>query len=262
MSNLLAKIVAIKPAGKEYSWLRLVLVDKSIDLFGKCLNCHINNQGNTLEGIVLKCAADQFRVDALFKVSAEFFEDKVFEDNKNKENYSFTIKNSDFNSELLDKFYEINDPSRLDSRYHLILVPKASLLMGLALALAYSDQDQQVLAKTLFLFECDQLPLAIRPSLRVIKGVPNYVIGNFQMLEDCGIAARIACINEEIGCYEGNLLSMFNEYVSYYLKHYSADNLMITLLPSASAPLQERLGMFNVRPINKIALRHLKCNTQ
>ncbi|WP_230383339.1 hypothetical protein [Piscirickettsia salmonis] len=248
VSNLLAKIVAIKPAGKEYSWLRLALADKSIDLFGKCLTCHIHNQGDTLEGIILKCAADRLRVDVLFNASSEFFEDK-----KNKENYSFTIKNSDCNGELLDKFYKVNGSSRLDSRYHLILVPKASLLMGLALALAHSDQGQQVLAKTLFLFESDQLPLAIRPSLRVIMGLPNYVIGNFQVLEDCGIAARIACINEEIGCYEGNLLSIFNDYVSYYFKHYSADNLMITLLPGASAPLQERLGMLNVKPINKMS---------
>ncbi|WP_230389854.1 hypothetical protein [Piscirickettsia salmonis] len=253
VSNLLAKIVAIKPAGKEYSWLRLALADKSIDLFGKCLTCHIHNQGDTLEGVVLKCAADRLRVDVLFNASSEFFEDKVFEDKKNKENYIFTIKNSDCNGELLDKFYKVNGSSRLDSRYHLILVPKASLLMGLALALAYSDQDQQVLAKTLFLFESDQLPLAIRPSLRVIMGLPNYVIGNFQVLEDCGIAARIACINEEIGCYEGNLLSIFNDYVSYYLKHYSADSLMITLLPGASAPLQERLAILNVKSINKMS---------
>ncbi|ODN43097.1 hypothetical protein [Piscirickettsia litoralis] len=210
ITRLQAKVLASKLVCPGYLTVRLLFDTAQLGLSAGLLKY------NNYNGVLLNISEDSLRADVLFSGLAAVNIHPGLE--LELACYSLTLR---------------------ESSPDLILIPKNSLIVGLASVLLQADSS--LCKNSLFLFECDELPLSIRPSLRVIENLPNEVIGNFQLLEDHGIAARIASEKGNIGCYEGDLLNMLNDYLSSYFRFYPNKKLSIMVFPGLSTESKHQL---------------------
>jgi hypothetical protein len=85
----------------------------------------------------------------------------------------------------------------------------------IANALYLAKQRQTVAAKTLVLLGARQVfPFIVKPARFMMPTMPAEAIGACPLLEDWGIANRLASQAGQMGCYEGRLSDLLSEWLT------------------------------------------------
>ena len=66
-------------------------------------------------------------------------------------------------------------------------------------------------------------PFTVKPSTIMVPGIGPDVIGTMPLLEDWGIACRLASQQGYPGCHDGYVTSLADEWITHHLQHDDGD---------------------------------------
>ncbi len=76
-------------------------------------------------------------------------------------------------------------------------------------------------------------PFTVTPSQILVAGIPGDVIGTMPLLEDWGIACRLASLRAYAGCFEGYVTELARHWIEHQLKDHDDDIEIFACGPTA-----------------------------